>query len=191
MKSKRKDRKVIGILVVALLFMAVGFATYTSTLYIGGENGTGSTATIKKSKWSVHYVTSSLDETGKNIADAKVTTHTLGEDDFTFAVELSKPGDKYVAKWNVTNDGTYDAVLNAINMSTLTAAQQKYLKYTISYDGTEYTASNTSLALDLAVGGTKEIVLTLEYLKPDSSDDLPKTDDDVVTVSGSFVYNEK
>ena len=55
-KKKNTQLFVIAILSVAILVMSVGFASYASTLNING------TATVKASKWSVHYVTDSYAE---------------------------------------------------------------------------------------------------------------------------------
>jgi len=187
MNGKKSEKKTIIALAAVLLLMAVSFAIFTTTLYIGG-NGTSSTSsvTVNTTSWSVHYVNTSLNET----STIKATTKTLTDTDYSFNVQLNEPGDVYDATWNVTNDGNFDAVLNQINMSTLDAAQKKYLSYTITYDGVTYSESNTSLALDLAVGATKAIALHLEYLMPTDSADLPTTSQ-TISVSGNFVYNQK
>ena len=188
MKSKKNDRKVIVVLVVALFFMAIGFAAYTTTLYIGGgASGSGTTATVKGSPWNVHYVTNSLDMTDSNVT---ATSSNLSDTDFTFTVTLNKPGDKFVAKWNVINDGSITAYLNAITMSTLTSTQQNYLTYKITYDSTDYTSSQASLTgKSLAASGTKQIILTLEYNPNVTQANLP-TSDDIVTITGSFKYDD-
>lgn len=186
MNGKKSEKKTIIALAAVLLLMAVSFAIFTTTLYIGGNAANGASVTVNSTSWSVHYVNTSLNET----STIKATTKTLTDTDYSFNVQLNQPGDVYDATWNVTNDGNFAAVLNEINMSTLDAAQKKYLSYTITYDGTTYSASNTSLALDLAVGATKTISLHLEYLMPSASADLPTTSQ-TITVSGNFVYNQK
>jgi len=188
MKSKKNDRKVIVVLVIALLVMAVGFAAYTTTLNLGGgTSGTGTTATVKGSPWNVHYVTNSLSTTGSNVTpDSSNLTAT----DYSFTVTLEKPGDKFVATWNVVNDGSITAYLNAITMNTLTSAQQNYLTYKITYDGTDYTGSQSGLSnLSLAANGTKTITLLLEY-KPDVAQANLPASDDTITINGSFQYDD-
>ncbi len=188
MKNKKKDRKIILVLVVALLFMAVGFATYESTLTLGGGEG-GSTATMSKLSWDVHYVTSTLSDSNTYTGQDAITTHTLGTDDFTFAVKLGKPGDTYTATWDVVNEGSFDAILKTINMSTLTTEQAKLLTYTIQYDGVTYTETTNNIGKTLAVGASKTITLTLTYKKPEQAD-LPSSDVPI-TVTGSFLFQDE
>ena len=182
-KKKNTQLFVIAILSVAILVMSVGFASYASTLNING------TATVRANKWSVHYVTTSYEEsTGSKVASSKTITNT----DFTFAVTLEKPGDFYEATVNVINDGTFDAVLKSLTMSTLTEAQQKYLKYTVTYDGTPYTASQSSVgnSLPFADGSnTKAVKVRVEYIQPEKSADLPTENVDV-TLTASLDYEQ-
>ena len=182
-KNKNTQILVIAVLSFAILFMSVGFATYASTLNING------TAEVKASKWSIHYVNTSYKEsTGSKAATSKSVTNT----DFTFAVTLEKPGDFYEAEVNVINDGTFDAKLKALTMSTLTEAQQKYLRYTVTYDGTDYTASATGLSNSLPYtsgSNTKVVKVKVEYFQPEASADLPQENVDV-TLTASLDYSQ-
>jgi hypothetical protein len=56
----------------------------------------------------------------------------------TYTVTLNEPGDFYEFTINVVNDGTIDAVLSSINLTELTAAQQKYITHVVTYNGTDY-----------------------------------------------------
>ena len=180
-KKKNTQLFVIAILSVAILVMSVGFASYATTLNING------TATVKASKWSVHYVTTSYAESTGSVA---ATAHNLTNTDFTFTVTLDKPGDFYEATANIINDGTFDANLTSLTMTTLTEAQQKYLTYTVTYDGTPYTASPSSISnsLPFASGSnTKAVKVRVEYVQPENSADLP-TDNVDVTLTASLGY---
>ncbi len=180
-KKKNTQILVIVALSFALLFMSVGFASYASTLTING------TATVRANKWSIHYVSSTYAETtGSKAATSKTITDT----DFTYAVTLDKPGDFYEATLDVVNDGTFDAVLNSITMSTLTDAQKKYLTYTVTYDGDAYSASQTGLSKSLpyATGSnTKKVKVRVDYIQPESSSDLPQEAAEV-TLTASLDY---
>ena len=180
-KKKNTQLFVIAILSVAILVMSVGFASYASTLNING------TATVKASKWSVHYVTTSYEEsTGSKVASSKTITNT----DFTFAVTLEKPGDFYEASANIINDGTFNANLTSLSMSTLGTAEQKYLTYTVTYDGTPYTSAPSSISnpLPFASGSnTKTVKVRVEYVQPENSADLPTENVDV-TLTASLGY---
>lgn len=183
--EKRKNTQlfVIAILSVALLTMSIGFASYASTLTING------TATVRANKWSVHYVTNSYAETtGSKAASSSTLTNT----DFTFAVTLDKPGDFYEATATIINDGTFNANLTALTMTALTDAQKKYLTYTVTYDGTPYTASQSSLSnsLPFATGSnTKTVKVRVEYIQPEESADLPQSSADV-TLTASLDYDQ-
>ena len=61
---------------------------------------------------------------------------------------------------------------------------------TIAYnDGTPYTATTTGLNIELKAGATKNAVVRVEYLQPDSSSDLPQQAV-TVEVSGSLKYDQ-
>ena len=179
-KKKNTQLIIIAILAVAILFMSVGFATYASTLTING------TATVQSNKWSVHFVDNTYAET----TGSKVGTKTITGTNITYSVTLEKPGDFYEFSIDVINDGTFDAVLNGITMSTLTEAQQKYLTYTLTYDGTPYTASQTGLSSSLphtSGSNTKTVKVRVAYVQPENSADLPATSADV-TLTASLDY---
>lgn len=192
MKNKKKDRKTILVLIIALVFMAVGFATYEATLNIGGGSSGSSTATLGATKFEIKYdTTTGLDESSSTIPisgeNSQVTTHTLSDTDFAFAVTLAKPGDTYVATWNVKNYGTINAVMDAITMSTLTTEQARWLTYTVEYNGTTYNGSASGLNHALNVNGSHTVTLTLQY-KTDIDQQYLPTTGATITVNGSLHY---
>ncbi len=182
-KKKNVQLVVIAVLAFAILFMSVGFATYSSTLNIEGN------VSVAASKWSVHFVDNSYVESSGSKA---ATSHTLSNTALQYAVTLDKPGDFYECTLNVINDGTFDATLTGITLSSLTAAQSKYLTYKITYDGVEYSATNSSLSLSLphATGSnTKVVKVRVDYVQPANSADLPATAVDV-TLTASLDYEQ-
>lgn len=183
-KNKNTQILVIAILSFAILFMSVGFATYASTLNING------TATVKANKWSVHYVTTSYDEAEGSVA---ASAHNLTNTDFTFTATLTKPGDYYEATASVINDGTFNAELTSITMSTLTPAQQKYLTYEVYFDGNKFEASQSGLSLSLPYAqntNTKTVKVRAVYKTPENSSDLPQNADDPVTLTASLNFTQ-
>ena len=180
-KEKSTQTIIIAVLAVAILVMSVGFATYTQTLNING------TATVKKSEWKVQYDT----EKGITPLTGSVTANpsTLTATDWTFTVTLNEPGDFYEATADAKNYGTIDAVLKKLTMTALTAEQAKYLKYSVYYDGTEYTATNNNLNLPLAAEASKPVKVRVEYLQPESSSDLP-SQDQTITLTASLYYED-
>ena len=183
-KRKNGQIAVIAVLAIAIVFMSVGFAVYASTLSING------TATVKANKWSVHFNDTTYAETAGSVA---ATTHSINNTTATYTVTLSKPGDFYEFSVNVVNDGSFNAVLKALTMSTLTTAQAKYLTYTVTYDGTAYTESQSGLSLSLpstAGSNTKVVKVRVAYVQPESSTDLPTESDATVTLTASLDYEQ-
>ena len=75
-------------------------------------------------------------------------------------------------------------------MSSLTTEQQKYLKYTVTYDGTEYTASTSNLAIALAKQtGTAPVKVRVEYVQPTDAADLPASDVEV-SLTATLAYEQ-
>lgn len=183
MEKQRQGQTVaIVALAVAIMVMAVGFAaaTYSQTL-----NLNSSTATLKASKWSVHFDTTSYEESDDSIA---ATSKNVSDTSMNFTVTLPNPGDFYEFTTNVINDGTFDATLKKVTMSTLTSAEAKYLKYTITVGETSYTATTDNIGLALAkADGEHAVKVRVEYVMPENASDLPQ-EDATVTLTASLDY---
>ena len=180
-KKKNGQLIIIGILAVAILFMSIGFATYAQTLNITGN------VTVSPATWSVHWDTSSFQADANSV---QVTTTTLTNTDVAFTATLAKPGD--VAKFtiDVVNDGTFDANLTAITMSTLSQTEANYLTYEVKYGSTTYNASATGLSTLLAkTSGTETVTVTVTYITPADSADLPQSAVNV-NLSASLDYTQ-
>lgn len=106
-----------------------------------------------------------------------------------FNSTLKKPGDFCAFTIKAVNDGTFNAVLKQLNMSTLTPEQSKYLTYTVNYAGTDYTSSDATLDTALNVGNNADVVVRVEYVAPANSADLPTENVDV-DLSLQLVYNQ-
>lgn len=185
MKNQRKEKRIILFLLLGVILMTVGFATYAGYLDIDG------TVTVKSSKWSIGFDTASYQETTGSVA---ATSKTVTSDKYTFAVELSKPGDFYEATVDVENAGTFAAKVTAlemdakINSQALTEANKKYFTYTVKYDGNTYTSTDAALQSALAAGATKPLVIRVDYVQPADSADLPQ-EDVTVKVTGKLTYS--
>ena len=178
----RKERSlqniVIVVLAVAILAMSVGFAAYSQNLNING------TATFTAAKWDVHFDT----ETFVEKSEIKASSKEVGNTAITYSVTLPKPGSTYSFEVNVKNFGTIDAKLTKITLSGLTEAQKKYISYTVNYDGTDYDETTDGLADDLLVNDTHTLNVTVAYLLPADSADLPATDVEVnLTIALDYV----
>ena len=179
-KQKNTQIIILSLLLAAVIFTTVGFAAYTQNLNIGG------TVAVEKSKWSIHFDQDSYQLDPKSQA---VTTNMASNTSINFTSTLSKPGDYCAFSIQAVNDGTFDAVLNQLEMSSLSPEQSKYLTYTVSYGGTNFTNTNNSLRTALNKGASSDVVVRVEYIAPTDPTDLPSSD---VTVSLSLklVYNQ-
>ena len=184
MKSERKEKLSILFLLIAVVIMTVGFASYAGFLNIDG------TVTVKSNKWSVGYDAASYTETSGSVA---ASSKSVTSDTYTFAVSLAKPGDFYEATVNVENAGTFDAKVSTLEMGAtidgqaLTDANKKYFKYTVKYDGQTYEATVDTLDSILEAQTSKPLVVRVDYIQPDNSEDLPQTDV-TVKVTGKLTY---
>ncbi len=180
-KQKNFQLVTISVLVFAVLFMAIGFAAYAQTLKING------TVNVAKSKWSVHFDEDQYQEEANSVA---ATNHSVDKTNFSFTANLAAPGDYYAANIKVINDGTFNAILDSINMSTLSAEQAKYLTYTVEYDGgTPFSASASGLNTALNAGQTVDVLVRVDYVQPDDAADLPQ-ENITVNLSADLNYSQ-
>ncbi len=179
-KQKNFQVAIIGVLAFAVLFMSVGFAAYSQQLNING------TAVVAANKWSVHFKKDSIQKVQDSV-EAESAVIDESTTSATFKAKLEKPGDFYAFSVDVINDGTFDAALTSVTMSNLTTAQQKYLKYTVSYDNSEtWTGTTSGLNYALNKNQSKNVIVRVEYIAPDSAADLPEED---TTVSLTLTLN--
>jgi hypothetical protein len=177
-QEKGLQNIIIVVLSVAVLAMSVGFAVYAQQLNVTG------TATFSKASWDVHFDTTSFNET----STIKASTKSVGNTAITYSVTLPSPGAEYSFTVDAKNFGTIDAALEAITLSGLTTAQQKYISYTVNYNGVDYDETTDGLAEDLAVNDSHTLVVTVNYLLPDDAEDLPSTDQEVnLTVALDYI----
>ena len=192
MEKKRNSQTIIiAILAVAVLFMSVGFAAFAQTLNIQGN------VRVEATTWSVHWDNSSYSKASGSvdILNQSLTagsSPTLSNTDVTFGAKLEKPGDYAEFSINAINDGDFDAKLTSITLSPLTAAQSKYLTYTVTYNGTDYTETTTGLNVALPkTNGSNTVTVTVRvaYITPGNANELP-TEATNVSLTASFGYEQ-
>ena len=179
-KQKNAQIIILSLLLAVVIFTTVGFAAYTQNLNIGG------TVAVEKSKWSIHFDQSSY-QLGTDSQAVKVNM--ASDTSINFTSTLSKPGDHCAFSIQAVNDGTFDAVLNQLEMSSLSAEQSKYLTYTVSYGGTNFTSTNNSLSTALNKSARSDVVVRVEYVAPTDPAELPSSDV-TVNLSLKLVYNQ-
>ena len=181
----RNNKLVFGILALAvsLVEVTIAYAAFGQRLNI---NGTG---TLKSAKWSVHFDTNSYATTANSNVSPQ-TTPTPSGTDLSYSVTLVEPGDKYEFTIDVINDGTFNADLTGI---TITATSHPCLQHTVTYNGTPYTATNSSITgvtLPKQSGSTpgrQTVKVTVEYVEPANANQLP-TSDQAFTANVNFDF---
>lgn len=162
---KNEKNILIGILLVAIMVMSVGYAAFASTLTING------TATISGS-WDVEItgIESSFVGTATNASAPTYTKTTT-----TFDTTLMAPGDSATYTITVKNKGNIAAKLNAITLTPQSDGS----------DAIIYTVVSQPNASDvLAAGESTTVVIKVEY---DSSvTEVP--DVTTKTISGTLEY---
>lgn len=179
-KQKNAQIIILSLLLAVVIFTTVGFAAYTQNLNIGG------TVAVEKNKWSIHF-----DQDSYQLGDGSkaVKVDMLSDTNIKFASTLSKPGDYCTFSIQAVNDGTFDAVLNQLEMSPLSAEQSKYLTYTVSYGSASFTSTNNTLSTALNKGASSNVLVRVEYIAPTDPADLPSSDA-TVNLSLKLVYNQ-
>ena len=140
----------------------------------------------KKAEWKVQFKDATYKESVGSVAAA---SHTLNTTTMEYNVTLN-PGEFYEFTVDVENAGTIAATLKSITLSNLTDAQKKFINYTVTYDGTAYTATTNGLSNDLAAEAVKTVKVRVEYIFPENSTDLPE-EDVTLNLTASLNYEQK
>ncbi len=104
MKTRKKQKVIIGTLVAIILGMCVGYAALSQILTITGTSGISGDFNIEFTK---------IDE--NTMVNAKtITKDGIGSTTANFTVDLEKPGSSAIYDLTVENKGTIDAILTSI-----------------------------------------------------------------------------
>lgn len=151
----------IIVIVLLLVCIGVGFAALSTQLNITG------TSNISKVTWDVH-----LENVKVTAGSATATKAAVVEGSTTvnYSVTLPVPGSYYEFTVDAKNGGTLPAKLSATpTLSGLSAAQDVYTNYTITYsDGSAIKANDT-----LAAGAARTLKVRVEYDKNITASQLP------------------
>lgn len=196
-KQKHVQTAIIGVLAVAILVMAVGFAFAVQDLTIGG------TADLTGYTWDVHFKTGSgtgtYAETANSVTPATPPT-VSGTSISSFNVDLEKPGDYYEFTIDVENGGSIEAKLDSITLNMSTTTQNvnvsDYVEYTFWYGNDSFTtigspisvsSSNYVLAKSGQSGNTETVKVKVLYKQPTQNSEL-LTQDLTVSISATLHY---
>ena len=204
-EDKKKDNKKLLIALLLILGISIGYAAITAQLNVEGST------IIKGNTWDITIPDDNFDNDGTlkddqqdTDGDAEVTQEPKKVEDNTnnvvslsWAVILHNPGDAYEFTADVKNEGSVNAKLDTVNIAGITAAQQAYATYTVTYeDGTPITTGAT-----LAANATMTIKVRVAYRDDIQASAMPTTDVELgtgadgtantkeLTVSLSFVQD--
>ena len=177
-KERRTKALVVVVLLVVIAGLTVAFAALSTTLNING------TAYLDAAKWGIRF-----ENLSKPISVGKATTTGTAKIEETKSasitgmnVNLSIPGDKIVYTVNLVNKGTINAKIDNIEKTVLTEEQQRYLTFKVTdKNGDEVREGDI-----LEKGETKKLIITIEFIKELTKEDLPKQ---TSTISLSYKLN--
>ena len=108
-RLKKKNNIIIGSLLAVVFLMAVGYAAFATNLNIGATSNITST-------WNILITNISSTETGT--ATDTTTNKTPNSLTANISAELQSPGDKVTYQITVANNGSLDAKLESLTMTT-------------------------------------------------------------------------
>ena len=155
--------------------VGLGYAAISTTLSIDGS------AQFKDARWNVYF--DNLNVTTGSITattPASITNTTT----VSFGAKLENPGDFYEFTVDVVNGGNMNAMIDSFNiLPELSAAQQNYLSYTVTYSDGVALASKQKLD----AGDTETLKVRFEYLE-NADASLYPTEDDNLTIAFDVTY---
>jgi len=177
-KERRTKALVVVVLLIVVAGLTVAFATLSTTLNINGM------AYLDAAKWGIKF---------KNLSEpvsigTATTTGTAKIEEAKSAsitginVGLSTPGDKVTYTVDLVNEGTINAKIDKIEKTVLTSEQQRYLTFKV----TDKNGNEVSEGDILSAGETRNLTITIEFIKDLTKEDLPKQ---TSTISLSYKLN--
>ena len=174
---------VIIMLAAAIIVMSVGFALTDIELTLTGNT------TVKTSSWKIEFEPGSSTPNDDNTVTP--TSMKIDGTTVTYDIVLDEVGDVFDYNLVVKNFGSFDAKLETITITDI-SAYSNYLSFEVIHNGVSYTnATNTvSNAPTLSANnGTENVRLKAVYKKPDDASKLP-SEDKTVKISVTLVYGE-
>ena len=178
MEKERTKALVIVVMLIVVAGLTVAFASLSSVLNIKG------TAYLDAAKWGIKFQNLSDPVsvgTASSTGTAKIE-ETKSAEINGINVDLSTPGDKVVYTVDLVNEGTINAKIDKIEKTALASEQQKYLTFKV----TDKDYNEVSKGDILSSGETKKLIITIEFIKDLTKEDLPTN---TSTISLSYKLN--
>ena len=193
-EEKKKNSKKDILLILLLLFMIFILSIVTVTYTFNSKiiDIVGFTGVYRETSWKVDFDNISLDREGSiYVEDISASNTSIKDFDITFI----RPGDAFIIKLDIVNNGTLDAKLETFKISNIVCTYNngssaddycdKYISYSIKYkDGSSIKKDDV-----LEAGETKTVVFKMSY-----ADNAPVLYDEVISIDDmnmSFVYVQK
>ena len=164
-KQKSIQFAIIGALSFAVLFMSIGFATYSQVLDLNSNPSP-----------KVFGVTLDADSVQLGEGSVALSSMSIADSSITFSAHLEKPGDYCLFSIKAVNNGYYDGILKNIWMTTPNSKLESLLDYTVTYDNNEVftrSALDLNYAMNKDTGiNTKNVVIKVLY-NPDEDVEIP------------------
>jgi len=177
-KERRTKALVVVVLLIVVAGLTIAFAALSATLNING------TAYLDAAKWGIRFENlSSPTKIGSATTTGTAKIEETKAAEITgMNVSLSTPGDKVTYTVDLVNKGTINAKIDNIEKTVLTSEQQKYLTFKVTdKDGREVSEGDI-----LSAGETRNLTITIEFIKDLTKEDLPKQ---TSTISLSYKLN--
>jgi len=160
---KSRSRKLIGVLILSIFLIGIGYAVLSSKLVI---NGIGA---FSKNSWIIYFDDIRPAEGSVETASQPAIITNPEKTNIQFDVDLNTPGDFYEFDVYIKNDGTIDAMIDEVIMPELTEEQKKYMKFSYTYvDGTKIKKCD-----ELKAQNFRDTRLRVEYLEDADLDIMP------------------
>lgn len=177
MRRRKNIKKIQAMIVILLIcFISIAYAYLSSNIQING------TAVIKNKKWDIYFDNVEIYQ-GSVEPVVEPTTDAQNPLTIEYEVNLNKPGEYHKFDVDVVNNGEFDATLDSFTITKLTAEQQKYLDYSVTYkDGTEIAKGDI-----VNSKSSRKLTVNLEYKKDITVEDL-QTEDQTLNLSIELIY---
>ena len=165
-KQKSIQFAIIGVLSFAVLFMSIGFATYSQVIDLN-------TPPAPKA-FGVE-----LDEGSYQLGEGSVqpTSLEISDNSIDFAAHLEKPGDYYLFSIKAVNNGNFDGLLDNVWMTTPETRLEKLLDFTVVYDNLDVITSskfNLNYAINKDAGiNSKNVMVKVLYSPDEDVEEIP------------------
>ncbi len=146
-----KKRMLTLILLILLVCLSIGYA------YLFQKLNITTTAIVAKNSWDIHFENIVVDE--RSVEGVPV----IGDDktSVSVSVNLQKPGEFFEYYVDIVNNGTIDAEIESVFISSLMGEQKNYLDYKVHYKAGGEIKKN-----DLLRAGEKDTIKIVIKFKP-------------------------